>query len=122
MKIDRFEDIDAWKRSMELCQQIYGLAEDDSFSNDFRFKDQILASAVSIPSNIAEGFERLGDQELIRFLSIAKGSAGELRTQIHIAFNVGYIDEDQFEGLYSEVMEISRMILGLIKYLQSSTD
>lgn len=80
LKFDLFEDIDAWQASMDLCNEVYKLIEVESFSQDYRLKDRIIGSAISIPSNIAEGFERNGDQEFLRFLSIAKGSAGELRT------------------------------------------
>ena len=108
----RFEDLDVWKRairlSIEIYQHLQGL-------KDYGFKDQITRSGLSIPSNIAEGFERGSQKECIVFLSYAKGSCGELRTQIYIGLKVGYIKNPPGEKWLKETQEISKMLGGLIK-------
>ncbi len=112
-----FEEIDAWKKARELTNQIYSLTRQTSFARDHGLCDQIRRASVSVMSNIAEGFERKGVKEFIHFLSIAKGSAGELRCQIYIAKDQGYIDEESAERLASLSVEVSRMIAGLMNYL-----
>ncbi|EAU54538.1 four helix bundle protein [Mariprofundus ferrooxydans] len=119
---ERFEDIDAWKKARELTNEVYALTRLDDFSRDYGLKDQIRRSSVSIMSNIAEGFERGGAKEFSRFLTIAKGSAGELRCQLYIATDQGYLDMAQSGKLISEVSEISRMIASLIRYLRSNKE
>jgi len=120
MKFNRFEEIDVWKQSRLLVKDIYNISEQIPFSKDFSFKDQIRRSAVSTPSNIAEGYERKSNTEFIRFLYIAKGSAGELRTQLYLAKDLNYIDEEIFNSLLSKSEEISKSLSGFIKYLQST--
>jgi four helix bundle protein len=85
--IKQFEDLEAWKKARELGNAIYKVTSDGSFSRDFVLRDQIRRAVVSISSNIAEGFERSGDGEFNRFLAIAKGSCGELRSQLYLAFD-----------------------------------
>ncbi len=92
MKFNRFEEIEVWKQSRILVKEIYIITRREEFSKDFGFKDQIRRSSISIPSNIAEGYERKSNIEFIRYLFIAKGSAGELRTQIYLAYDLEYID------------------------------
>ena len=108
----KFEDLEVWKRAKILSAEIYiklrGL-------KDYGFKDQITRSGLSIPSNIAEGFERGTQKECIVFLLYAKGSCGELRTQIYIGVDIGYIDRTTGEEWIKEAREISSMISGLIK-------
>jgi len=110
--VSRFEDLEVWKRSTRLAVDVYKVFSD---CRDFGFKDQITRSALSIPSNIAEGYERSSNNEFIRFLNIAKGSCGELRTQIYIALEIGYLNEEEGERLIEESQEISAMLSGLIK-------
>ena len=119
-KIERFEDIQAWQRARELAKQIYKISNDGLFARDFGLRDQIRRAAVSIMSNIAEGFERGSNKEFIQFLYIAKGSAGEVRAQIYVAFDQGYIDRKNFNSLNRDSAEISRMISGFISYLSRS--
>ena len=119
-KITRFEEIESWKRSRELTRLIYRITLKQKFSRDFGLRDQIRRAAVSILSNIAEGFERDGDKEFIQFLSLAKGSCGELRAQLYVALDQEYIDQQEFLALRNLAVEISRMISGLIKYLRQS--
>ena len=108
----RFEDLEVWKRAAQLSADIYLHLKD---LKDFGFKDQISRSGLSVPSNIAEGFERLNEKETIPFLSYAKGSAGELRCQIYIGMKIKYIPPDLGHNWIKETVEISSMISGLIK-------
>lgn len=112
-KIERFEDLIAWQKARELTKQIYDVTRIDEFSKDFGLKDQIRRAAVSVMSNIAEGFDRGGRAEFHRFLVIAKGSCAEVRSQLYIASDIGYIDQNCFNELYVLISEISRIIGGL---------
>ncbi len=105
---------------MQLITEVYQATRNASFSKDFSLVNQIRRSGISIASNIAEGFERDGNKELINFLYIAKGSCGELRCQLQIAKNLGYLDPDRFEELYNLANYISKSLGGFIKYLQNS--
>ena len=116
----KFEDIEAWQRARELTREIYTVSNENPFSKDFGLRDQVRKTSVSIMSNIAEGFERDGTKEFIQFLSVAKGSSGELRSQLYVAFDQGYLEEERFERLLGIVLETSRMIGGLINYLRKS--
>lgn len=116
----RFEDIEAWQKARELTKAIYALSNDGQFARDFGLRDQIRRASVSIMSNIAEGFGRGGNKEFIQFLSTAKGSASEVQAQLYVAIDAGYINQDQFQKLYSETEATARMIAGLLRYLQNS--
>ena len=108
----RFEDLDVWRRSSRLCVEIYkGLAT----CKDFGFKDQITRACLSIPSNIAEGFERGSDKDSNKFFYYAKGSSGELRTQIYIGIEIGYITKETGMSWKNEAEHISKMLSALIK-------
>ena len=111
-KVQRFEDLKVWKDAMRLTSQIYG---EFSSLRDYGFRDQIQRAAVSIPSNIAEGFERQSNKEFIRFLFIAKGSCAELRTQIYLAIELNFLDKDLAKQLPRQTREISAMLYGLIQ-------
>ena len=115
--IMRFEDLEIWKRSARLSSDLYKHFRD---SKDFGFRDQITRSGLSIPSNIAEGIERGGDREVIRFLSIAKGSCGELRTQVYIGCDIGYIDKEVAKKWIKETQEVSAMISAFIKHRENN--
>ena len=99
MPVSRFEDLICWQEAAKLAVDIYSLSNTRKFSHDFGFRDQLRRSAVSIPSNIAEGKERETVSELIRYLYIAKGSAGELKTQLYLGREIGYIADDQYVAL-----------------------
>jgi len=116
----KFEDINAWQKARELTSRIYRITGQGDFSKDYGLKDQIRRSSVSIMSNIAEGFERSGTAEFGQFLSTAKGSAGEVRSQLYVAFDQGYIGKEGFEALANSATQISRMISGLMSYLRRS--
>ena len=111
----RFEDLDVWKRSAALCAEVYSAL---ATLKDYGFKDQITRSALSIPSNIAEGIERGSDNEVARFCAIARGSCGELRTQIYIGMKIGYISPQQGKLWIQETGELSAMLSALIKHRQ----
>ncbi|MEP7322941.1 MAG: four helix bundle protein [Saprospiraceae bacterium] len=111
-KYQSFEDLIIWKESMKLSVEIYKLFKS---CKDFGFKDQIQRSAISVPSNIAEGFERQTDKEFVQYLYIAKGSSGELRTQIYLAIELGYIENELGLNLIEATKKISGMIYRLIQ-------
>jgi four helix bundle protein len=119
-KINGFEDILAWQKARQLNKEIYKISNNELFNRDFGLKDQIRRASVSILSNIAEGFERNGSKEFKQFLSIAKGSAGEVRAQLYVALDLGYINKEEFELISGLVIETSKMISGLINYLANS--
>lgn len=112
MKIQRFEDIIAWQKGKELTLGIYTQFKS---CKDFGFRDQVQRAAVSIMNNIAEGFERGGDKELKYFLYIAKGSCGEVRSMLHIALELGYVDQKQYQAYTQLALEISKLLAGFIK-------
>ena len=111
----KFEDMEIWKRSAKLSAELYRSFAD---CRDFGFKDQITRSGLSIPSNIAEGSERSSKKEFIRFLQYAKGSCGELRTQIYIGIEIGYIEQNRGKAWLNETREISAMLVGFINSLE----
>ncbi len=115
-----FEEIEAWQKARELTREIYSVSNLGSFSKDFGLRDQIRRAAVSIMSNIAEGFERGGTKEFAQFLSVASGSSGEVRSQLYVALDQGYIQDEAFEHLFRLTTETSRMIAGLMSYLRKS--
>ena len=119
-KIERFEDIVAWQKARVLTKEIYGASKAGEFARDFGLRDQIQRASVSTMSNIAEGFERGGDKEFIQFLSHAKGSCGEVRSQLYVAVDQGYIAPVKFDALSGQASEVSRLIAGFMSYLQSS--
>ena len=114
----RFEDMDVWKRSSRLSVSIYRELID---LKDFGFKDQITRSSLSVPSNIAEGFERATGKDKRNFLNYSKGSCAELRTQIFIGMEIGYIPKELGKNWIKETEEISSMLTGLMKYLGKKT-
>jgi four helix bundle protein len=114
-----FEEMDAWKLGSRLCVDVYAATCGARFERDWALRDQIRKSAISIPSNIAEGFERDSDADFARFLSIAKGSAGELRTQLYLARSLGYLEKPQFDELLDKAKHVSSEIANLAAYLRS---
>ena len=119
-RIQRFEDIEAWKRGRDLRKVIYKCSRTGEFARDFALRDQIRRAAQLVTSNIAEGFERGGNREFIQFLSDAKGSCGEVRDQLYTALDENYVTQQQFKELYDLTLETSRLISGFMKYLQQS--
>ncbi len=116
--IKRFEDLIVWQKARELTKAIYLQTKSGKLSKDFGLSDQLQRSAVSVMSNIAEGFEHQSTNEYIRFLSIAKSSCGELKSQLYPTFDVGYISKEIFEQLYKQSEEVSRLLSSLRASLQ----
>ncbi|MGI8835007.1 MAG: four helix bundle protein [Pyrinomonadaceae bacterium] len=112
-KIGRFEDFIAWQKARKLTSEIYRVTNQGLFSRDFGLKDQIRRAAVSSMSNLAEGFERGRPGEFHQFLSIAKGSCAELRTQLYVALDAGYLDSAEFEALMNQATEVGQILGGL---------
>jgi four helix bundle protein len=110
--MDALERLEVWKRSCRLAVTLYQTL---SGCRDFGYRDQVTRSALSVPSNIAEGYERDSDKEFARFLRIAKGSCGELRTQLYIGLEAGFVDREIARPMIEEAIEISRMLQGLIR-------
>jgi len=119
-KFNSFEEIIAWQKARELNIEIYKATNGDEFSKDYGLRDQIRRSIISVSSNIAEGFERETSSEFKRFLYISKASVGELRSQLYLSFDLNYISKDKFEELYQSATDISKMLSGLIKYLNQN--
>jgi four helix bundle protein len=120
MQVKHFEDREIWKEARRLTNEIYSLTSAPKFAKDFSLRGQIQGAATSIMSNIAEGFERAGNQEFAQFLSVAKGSSGEVRSQLYVALDQGYITANESEKLLISFKRLSGMIGGLIKYLKES--
>lgn len=118
--IKRFEDLDAWKVSRELCDKIGKIIDNEAFKKNFRLIGQVEGSSGSIMDNIAEGFERGSRAEFIVFLGYSKGSCGELRSQLYRALDRKYITQEQFEELYLMLVRISAMLQKFISYLLKS--
>ena len=118
--IERYEDIQGWQKARELTNFVYTITKQEAFARDFGLKDQIRRAAVSVMSNIAEGFERGGRREFIQFLSYAKASAGEAQAQLYIALDQKYITPEQFDKGYRLCDETMRLIGGFISYLRKT--
>ncbi|MDQ3394996.1 MAG: four helix bundle protein [Bacteroidota bacterium] len=119
--IHKFEDLDCWKKGRTLCSKIHKCTLNIGFSKDFSLKDQITRASGSVMDNIAEGFERGGNKEFIQFLFIAKASCAEVKSQLYRALDRSYINEKEFQDNYIIAAEVSRLIKGLILYLNNSS-
>lgn len=120
MTIKDFEDLVIYQKSRELAKKVYVITRQDEFKYDTRFVQQIRAAAGSISDNIAEGFERQGNKEFKNFLFIAKGSCGEVRSQLNRAFDVGFIDEETYHQMYDECRKLAVSINHFIQTLKDS--
>lgn len=119
MKITKFEDLAIWRLSLKITKQIYDLTAASPFNRDFGLRDQIRRAIISVSSNIVEGFEKNNNNELARFLKIAKGSTGEVRNQLYIALAVGYIKDNQFRENNVQLEALASQIGKFISYLNS---
>src|ERR1041384_4778188 len=109
-KVERFEDLIAWQKARKLTSRIYKITAEGTFARDFNLKDQIRRAAVSIMSNIAEGFERRSAADFHRFLVMAKGSCAELRNQLYVALDADHLKAPQFDSLMEQATEVSTII------------
>ena len=121
MNVNSFEDLQVWKDSRILVKSIYQLTSDGKFSKDFGLREQIQRASVSIMNNIAEGFERNNNKEYVKFLGYSKGSAGEVRSMLYVAADLGYISQDSFNMHYQMAINIITQISNFIKYLKKSS-
>jgi four helix bundle protein len=116
--VKQFEDLQVWQEARKLVDAIYTASKVRAFAQDFALRDQIRRAAISSMSNVAEGFERGSRKEFIQFLNIAKGSNGEVRSQLHVAMDQKYINETQFDSLRGSSMALSKRLATFIKYLE----
>jgi four helix bundle protein len=121
-RIERFEDFVAWQKARLMTGQIYKITEQGRFARDFGLRDQIRRAAVSVMSNIAEGFERGRAAEFHQFLSIAKASCAEVRSQLYIALDAGYLTQEEFNQLMEKATETGRIIGGLRASVEQRRD
>ncbi|MEZ0542940.1 four helix bundle protein [Fibrella arboris] len=118
--IQRFEDLLCWQKSRELYSLIYTMTKAPQFASDFSLVDQIRRASGSVMDNIAEGYERDGAKELVHFLSIAKGSLGEVRSQLYRALDQQYISQEEFEVAYNLALETIRITSGFMTYMRTA--
>ncbi len=118
-KIERFEDIEAWRSAREIAQQVYRVTGSGTFARDFGLRDQVQRSAVSIMANIAEGFDSGSNKEFIRFLGYALRSATELQSHLYVTLDQGYLDQQKFNTLFALTTKCKNLISGFTRYLRS---
>jgi four helix bundle protein len=118
-KVERFEDLLVWQKGMEIVKRVYLISREGELSKDFALRDQLRRAAISIPTNIAEGFERASRKEYVNFLNFAKGSTGEARSLLNVAVELGYLAPSHYEGLRQAVLELRRYLANQIKSLRS---
>ena len=120
-QVRRFEDLEAWRFSRELTKTIYSLTRKEPINRDFALVDQIRRAATSVMTNTAEGFERGSNKDFVRFLFIARGSAGEVRSLLYVALDQDYITEEEFNTTHDLCIRTSRIIWGLVKSLRTKS-
>lgn len=118
MKINSFEDIQAWQEARELTKEIYELSARGEFAHDFRLRDQIRSAAASIMANIAEGFDSQSDLEFVKFLVYSRRSASEVQSHLYVALDQSYLSADQFKKVSDEIVKVKNLIYGFIRYLK----
>ncbi|MGA9997276.1 MAG: four helix bundle protein [Pyrinomonadaceae bacterium] len=119
-RIECFEDLMVWQKGIDFVKEVYLLTGQGELKKDFGLRDQLRRAAVSIPTNIAEGFERASRKEYLLFLNIAKGSAGEVRSLLRVALDVGYLDQTQYDQLRSKVLTLSRYLHNQIQSIKDA--
>jgi four helix bundle protein len=117
-KIRSFEDLVVWQRAIAFVKQVYLITDEGGLKRDFGLKDQLRRAAVSIPTNIAEGFERTSRKEYLLFLNIAKGSAGEVRSLCRVSFDIGYLSQSTYDDLREAALVISRSLFNQIQAIK----
>jgi len=120
VKIEKFEELDSWKKARELTNLIYDLTEQEGFKKDFRLCGQVRDASGSIMHNITEGFDAGSDAEFIRFLKISRRSASEVQSQLYLALDRKYITNSQLQTAYEKATEVKKLINGLIAYLHKN--
>jgi len=120
MRIERFEDIEAWKEARKLANMIYDISDKERFSQDFGLKNQIRNASVSVMSNIVEGFDRGTNREFIQFLIVGRASASEVKSQLYVALDRKYVTSDKFHEIYDQISKIISLIDGFIRYLRTN--
>jgi four helix bundle protein len=118
--IKNFEELDSWKKARELAGYVYALTRKERFYRDFGLRDQIQRAAGSIMHNIAEGFEAGYNAEFVRFLKMARRSAGEVQSELYLALDADYINESELKKAYELTIEVKKLINGLITYLNKT--
>jgi len=119
-RVDKFEDLEVWQAGCQLAVGVYQMRNVGEFARDFGLRDQVRRAAVSVPSNIAEGVDRQSNKEFIQFLNYAKGSVAEVRMQLHIAVQLGYLKQDVFENLAGQTVALSNKLGKFISYLRTA--
>ncbi len=119
-KVNRFEDLIAWEKARKLVKAVYDVTSSGPFSQDFDLRRQIRRASVSVMANISEGFEREGDKEFLQFLSLAKGSCGEVRSHLYAAMDLEYLSKEVVDKLSQDSVRTSQVIGGLMRYLKES--
>ncbi len=120
-KLERFEEMEMWKSARALVVKVYSISHAPMFAHDYALRDQIRRASVSIVSNIAEGFESQSNPSFCRFLASARGSAAEVRAQLYLASDLGYVSDPDFSILLAQTVSISRQITGFMNYLKKSS-
>jgi len=119
--VQRFEELEVWQAARDVVKAIYRVSSDGAFSRDYGLRDQIRRAAVSVPSNIAEGFSRRSNKEFIQFLFISKGSAAEVQSQLYTALDQGYIPQGDFDRTYGQIETVAKQLSRFITYLKESS-
>ena len=118
--VERFEDLEVWRKARDVVSAVYQASSDGVFSRDYALRDQIRRAAISIPSNISEGFARRGNREFVQFLFIAKGSAAEVENQLYLALDQSYITQEEFNSVYEGLELLSKQLSKFITYLKKA--
>lgn len=118
-KVESFEDLLVWQKGMEIVKQVCIISKERELRKDFAMRDQLRRAAISIPTNIAEGFEPSSRKEYVNFLNFAKGSTGEVRSLLNVAFELGYLEPFHYETLRQAILELSRFLANQIKLLRA---
>ena len=118
-KIERFEDLEVWQKAIDLAVRIYTIIKSGPYKLESPIQNQLIGSSFSISNNIAEGFEHNSTKQFIRYLKISKASAGELRNQLYFLKKIQYIDQETFQVLLNDCMEVSKKISSFITYLRT---
>ena len=119
-KAIRFEDLEVWKEGRELTRKVYKCSRNRQFSRDFSLRDHIRGAAISVTSNIAEGFDAQSNLEFVRFLNYSRRSTSEVKSQLYVALDENYIQQNEFTEIYELASKVSKMLFGFMRYLKTS--